>query len=285
MNKNKFTEFFKGKGYYVLLFIGVLAVAAVAVIGSQMSSDINDGQNYVDLNDTEDNITAGEDTQLADNNPVSEGIVNNADNSNFDTAVNDTANQDAAGENQIEYEGYADAEQPDAAEAGSQSVVNEPNEVSETSEAAIPADSTALSFKSEDGLSWPVNGDVIMNYSMDHTVYFATLMKYKCNPAIIIDAEVGTEVKAAADGMVTNINASDEETGYTVTMDIGNGYSVIYGQLDKDSVTFDVGDNVSKGDVIGTIDEPTKYYTLEGGNLYFRVMQDDQTVNPMLLLE
>ena len=65
-------------------------------------------------------------------------------------------------------------------------------------------------------------------------------------------------------------------------MNIGNGYSVIYGQL-KD-VKLKVGDKVNEGDTIGMIAEPTKYYTVEGSNLYFEVMKDDKTVNPMLLL-
>jgi murein DD-endopeptidase MepM/ murein hydrolase activator NlpD len=117
---------------------------------------------------------------------------------------------------------------------------------------------------------------------MDHTIYFATLMQYKCNPAIIIDAEVGTEVKSAADGVITKIDATNEETGFTVTMEIGDGYSVVYGQLDN--VTLEVGDSVAKGDVIGTVSEPTKYYTVEGSNLYFQVMENGQTLNPMLLL-
>ncbi|MBB2184638.1 M23 family metallopeptidase [Lachnospiraceae bacterium MD1] len=139
-----------------------------------------------------------------------------------------------------------------------------------------------LSFKADEGLLWPVNGNVIMNYSMDHTIYFATLMQYKCNPAIIIDAEVGTEVKAAATGIVSSIDTDNEETGLTVTVNIGDGYSVVYGQLDN--VSLEVGDMVNEGDIIGTVSEPTKYYTLEGSNLYFQVLENEQTVNPMLLL-
>jgi murein DD-endopeptidase MepM/ murein hydrolase activator NlpD len=107
-------------------------------------------------------------------------------------------------------------------------------------------------------------------------------MQYKCNPAIIIDAEVGTEVKAAATGIVSSVEENNEETGCTVTMSIGDGYSVVYGQLDN--VELEVGDSVSEGDVLGTIDEPTKYYSVEGSNLYFKVMENEQTVNPMLLL-
>jgi murein DD-endopeptidase MepM/ murein hydrolase activator NlpD len=295
VKKNKFTEFFKGKGYYVLLFVGVIAIAAVAVIGSQLSSDQNqEGENIVDLNEPDDNIAAeDEDTQLAENNPVSEGIVNNANDSTTDIAANEDAGQDmASNEDLIEYEGYSedtigDADLADEAEATEVAQEEEvvPDAV-ETTGSTVQADTTAamenLNFQEDKGLLWPVSGNVLMNYSMDHTIYHATLMQYKCNPAIIIDAEVGTEVKAAATGIVSSVEENNEETGCTVTMSIGDGYSVVYGQLDN--VELEVGDSVSEGDVLGTIDEPTKYYSVEGSNLYFKVMENEQTVNPMLLL-
>lgn len=293
MKKNRFTEFFKGKGYYVLLFIGVLAIAAVAIIGSQLASNQgNEDQNNVDLNETEDNIAGLEgDTQLADNNPISEDTVNNGD-SSTDTATNDTDGQNAVNnEDQVELEGYdedtaAGTEDTQVAEdATAEEVAQEDSPAVETTGSKVQDANAALdnlSFKTTDGLAWPVNGNVIMNYSMEHTIYFATLLQYKCNPAIIIDAEIGTEVKAAADGVITKIDENNEETGFTITMQIGDGYSLIYGQLNN--VSLEVGDVVNEGDVIGTISEPTKYYTVEGSNLYFQVMENDQTVNPMLLL-
>ena len=65
-------------------------------------------------------------------------------------------------------------------------------------------------------------------------------------------------------------------------MEIGNGYSLVYGQLEN--LNLEVGDFVSQGEVIGTIAKPTKYYTVEGSNLYFQVLEDGKTINPMLLL-
>ncbi len=285
MKKNKFSEFFKGKGYYVLLFVGVVAIATVAFIGSQLSSDQNsEEQQYVDLNDTQDNTTTGEDNnQVAENNPVSDEIVNSASNSTEDTAANDDAGQEVAG-NDVEYDDYSNVsggtEQASAADTTDDAVETSGNKVEPDNTAALEA----LSFNTEDGLLWPVQGNVIMDYSMEHTTYFATLMQYKCNPAIIIDAEVGEDVLAATDAVVTAIDADNEETGYTVTMSIGDGYSLIYGQLDKNSVSLQVGDSVKEGDVIGIIAKPTKYYTVEGSNLYFEVTQNDETVNPMLYL-
>lgn len=295
MNKNKFTEFFKGKGYYVLLFVGVLAIAAVAIVGSQLSSNTkNDGQNYVNLNDTQDNASASDSEDLlAENNPVSEGIANNEGNSTGDAVTNEDANQVVESNgNQVEYEDYSDQTTTgtDQAQTSDQTTAEGTGtaDTVETTGNAVQADTSSvsdnLSFKTDDGLAWPVQGNVIMNYSMDHTIYFATLMQYKCNPAIIIDAEIGTEVKAAAKGVVSSIDENNAETGFTVTMNIGDDYSLVYGQLNKDSVALVVGDTVEEGDVIGTIAQPSKYYSVEGSNLYFQVMDADQTVNPMLLL-
>jgi len=298
MKKNRFAEFFKGKGYYVLLFVGVVAIAAVAIIGSQLSSnpDVQD-ENYVDINDTDNNIADNDDSQLAENNPVSEGIVNNVNEPSSDTATNDNEGDDLASSDQIEYEDYSNVphgntevaqaeDKPTVSDTQTAEAEDTEPPVVETTGTTVQAENTpvmdSLSFKADDGLAWPVNGNVIMNYSMDHTIYHATLMQYKCNPAVIIDAEVGTEVKAAAKGVVSSIDTNNAETGYTITMSIGDKYSLVYGQLDN--VTLAVGDKVNEGEVIGTIAEPTKYYTLEGSNLYFQVLQEDDTVNPMLLL-
>ncbi len=285
MKKNKFSEFFKGKGYYVLLFIGVVAIAAVAIIGSQLSSSqSNDGQNYVDLNEPDNNTKVDNDkNQTAENNPVSEGVVGNT-NKPADTASNSNDGQPVVN-NDPEMEGYTDNQKdPDKAQTD-----NTKDNAVETSGNNVKNDYKAevakLSFKTDDGLAWPVSGNVIMNYSMDHTIYFATLMQYKCNPAIIIDAKVGKEVKSAAKGIVTKIDSKNDETGYTVTVNIGSGYTLTYGQLDKKSVSLKVGDKVEKGAKIGKIAEPTNCYSVEGSNLYFEVMKKDKPVNPMLLLK
>ena len=120
-----------------------------------------------------------------------------------------------------------------------------------------------------------------MEYSADKVVYFKTLAQYRTNPALLIAAKKGTEVKASADGEVTGITTS-EETGRTLTMDIGDGFSAVYGQLSD--ITVQKGDRVSEGQVIGKVADPTKYYTMEGTNLYFQIREKDQTVNPMVLL-
>lgn len=64
---------------------------------------------------------------------------------------------------------------------------------------------------------------------------------------------------------------------------IWEGYAAVYGQLKDLSVS--EGDTVATGEPIGLLNEPTKYYSVEGPNLYFKVMKDGEPVDPMKFME
>lgn len=176
---------------------------------------------------------------------------------------------------------------PEVQETSGDNIDSEPEETAtpkptkESVETVTKPVKNALKFEQEAGLLWPVQGDVLMEYSADRVVYFKTLAQYRTNPALVIGAKEGSDVKASADGVVTKV-ATSEETGRTVTMSIGNDFTVSYGQLKDVSVS--QGDKVSEGQVIGKIAKPSKYYAEEGSNLYFQVKEKKKTVNPMLLL-
>ncbi len=139
-----------------------------------------------------------------------------------------------------------------------------------------------LSFSEEDRLLWPVVGNVLINYSMENPVYFATLKQYKCHPAIVIQAKAGQNITAAARGKVTEIKKT-EELGNVITMDLGNGYEIIYGQLTN--IQIKEGDMVETGDYIADVATTTKYYVVEGDNVYFALRKDGTPVNPMTKLQ
>lgn len=138
-----------------------------------------------------------------------------------------------------------------------------------------------INFSEEDKLIWPVSGAVLMNYSMDKTVYFATLEEYKYNPALIIGGAVNDQVISAGKGIVKSIDKTPQE-GTTVTVDMGNGYEAIYGQLQN--VQVKTGDSVEAKTVLGYLAEPTRYYSVEGCNLYFEFRKDGQPVDPLQYL-
>lgn len=138
-------------------------------------------------------------------------------------------------------------------------------------------ESRVLGFSADQGLVRPVMGDVLIPYSMDRTVYFTTLDQYKYNPATVYRVDEGTQVIACAEGRVASI-FSNEEIGQAVTLDLGNGFQVVYGQLQGLNVS--EGDYVNPGQIIATVAAPTIYYSLEGSNLYFLLEQDGAALDP-----
>lgn len=203
----------------------------------------------------------GSTTDEADNgrvNPALEGAdtANGNDNANAgdvpdgaEDAMNSAAQEDAMDQAAID----ADAGLP---------IVNQPEP----------------DFQSGDTLVWPVTGNVLIPYSMDRTVFFSTLQQYKYSPAMVIAALEGDVISAAASGQVIDI-FYNEEIGNAVTVNIGNGYKITYGQLKDVAVTN--GSYVERGSVIGYVSSPTKYYSVEGTNVYFALTLNDKPVDPM----
>ena len=113
---------------------------------------------------------------------------------------------------------------------------------------------------------------------MDKTVYFSTLDQYKYNPAMIISGAEGDQVICGAPGIIKSIDVT-AQTGTTVTVDLGNGYELLYGQLKE--VPVNAGEYEEATTVLGYVSQPTKYYSLEGCNVYFEMRKDGQPVNPM----
>lgn len=294
MKKHNLAEFFKSKSFYALLCVGALAIVTIAMVGLNRTSEKNKNQNLVDLNEPIiSDVADGENNSNQDanqpnnNNTNPSEVANNTGNGQMEVAEGDSETPLTDG-SLLEFDVY---EEPQKTASDVTAATKENTESSatqsNTAETEKPEEVKAvmqpatLNFKADNGLLWPVTGNVIMNYSMDRVIYFETLAQFKTNPAIIIDAEVGTEVLSAAKGKITSIT-NEDETGLTVTASIGNGYSLVYGQLED--VTVNVGDIIEEGKVLGKVAEPSIYYSVEGSNLYFQVLKDDETMNPMALL-
>lgn len=279
MNKNK-----KLAAAFTLIFTAAATMAGAYALGNFTTKD---SSGYVDLSEVDDNKTAQKDTDTtkefakSENEAVPFGMDNVMDatdeyvKEDTKTAKADNAS-DTQKENEttakaLETQEVADAKETEpkeeavkSAEVMSDSAINEslPNE---------------YAFQAADKLKWPVEGQVLMNYSMDNTIYFSTLDQYKYNPALIIGCQAGSEVQAAAGGEITSIDKMDE-TGLTVTVDMGNGYQAIYGQLAD--VTCKKGDICKEGQIIGKVSAPSRYYSKEGSNLYFQLLKDGTAINP-----
>ncbi|WP_236354957.1 M23 family metallopeptidase [Konateibacter massiliensis] len=261
--------------------VAFMAIAA-AVAGTSLlsSKDIeNDNSNLVDLNELPDSAQiAEEETKV--NTVAGENIQ--ADNFGLDNVMDATDEYIEPEEDTNLLEKSAANETEEQQDTEEKEDIQENKTDVESTTTQSNANVKALNFQAESKMAWPISGNVLVNYSMDSTVYFATLNQYKYNSALIIQGDVNSKVTCAADGVVQEIY-TDEETGISMKMDLGNGYNVIYGQLKE--VQVKEGDTVAKGSLIGYISEPTKYYSIEGSNLYFKLTKDDAPVNPLNFLE
>ena len=254
MNKNERPSFLKGRGAavgIVICFVAVIALVGVYTFNNYQK-DIDEqmakAEKQADeLTEDKTEETTADDIVLPEAEDKQDG-TETAD----DVAYGTTDGQESA----------------DSGSAGG----------AETS----GADTSGVWFSEDSVLTWPASGAVIMGYSMDQTVFFQTLEQYKYNPAMIIGGEVGETITASAAGIVTNIEET-AQTGTTVSLDMGNGYTAVYGQLTD--VPLSTGDYVNAGEMIGTLNEPTKYYSVEGPNLYFEILKDGEPVDPMNFME
>lgn len=150
-----------------------------------------------------------------------------------------------------------------------------------TDVSAMAVNLPTVNFSEDTLMEWPVNGNILLDYSMDQSTYFPTLDQYKLSSAISVGAVEGAPVVAAVNGTVYSVK-QDPQTGTTLTMELGNGYQAIYGQLTDLAVS--EGETVQKGTIIGYIAQPTKYYSTEGTNLYFAMKKDGEPIDPIAYL-
>lgn len=102
--------------------------------------------------------------------------------------------------------------------------------------------------------------------------------QYKCNPGLVIQGDVSTPVVAPANAKVQEIG-TNEEIGSYVVLNLGNNYTAICGQLKELQVT--ENEYIKEGQVLGYVEEPTKYYSVEGANIFFELKHEDKAIDPL----
>ncbi|MBQ7795690.1 MAG: M23 family metallopeptidase [Lachnospiraceae bacterium] len=255
--KDKANQLFRDKFVLVMLVLGLLTiVAAVGTVTIRKGNQNLEESPYLEINEPDGMIIGENETASV------------AGNSNATEAA------EPAGASAQGHAGEIAAPVESAKTEGPETTALEAG--------AAAGDSLALNFTGTEKLMWPVQGNVILSYSMDTTTYFPTLEQYKCNPANVIQSDVSTPVSAPADARVLEIG-NNEEIGNYVRLDLGNEYTAVCGQLKEIPVV--VNEYLEKGDVIGYIAEPTKYYSVEGINLYFELQHAGEPVDALDYLE
>ncbi len=128
----------------------------------------------------------------------------------------------------------------------------------------------------------PLTGETVAGYAMDCLSYNATTRDWRTHNGVDIAAENGTNVCAAADGVVESVQ-SDQTMGTTVVIRHDGDYVTTYSSLAAETAVA-VGDSVRLGQTIGQVGETALLESALGAHLHFAVSCQGKPVDPAKFL-
>ena len=272
--KEKMNQMFRDKLFLVMLVLGLLTMVAAAGVVTIRRGNGQEQKPYVDMQ--------GQDEYFAEEAKEQMSL---AGNSNAEEMQQEVTQETGVPAEAASNRDHAVAEQEHIAnEAGANTnaLESENQNVREASAGKSAATALVLNFADTSKMLWPARGNVLLDYSMDSTIYFPTLEQYKCNPGLVIQSEVSTPVNAPAAARVLEVG-NNEEIGDYVVLDLGNDYTVTCGQLKEIKAV--PGEYLEAGQLLGYVAEPTKYYTIEGSNVFLEMHHGENHVDPLDYLE
>ena len=108
--------------------------------------------------------------------------------------------------------------------------------------------------------------------------YNETLNKIYRHNAVDFAAKEGEEVACIAEGTVLEVSLS-EELGNLVTVDHGDGLVSVY-RFVEPAEGLKAGDELARGDVLGTVAAPYGTEAHGGAHLHFELFLDGESVDP-----
>ena len=137
--------------------------------------------------------------------------------------------------------------------------------------------------KKELSFIMPVDGEKSKEYARDNLLYSETLKEWTTHLGIDIKAEKTTVVKAAESGTVKSIK-NDPRYGLTIVIDHGDGYQSVYANLLTSEFVVE-GENVEKGQSIGTVGNTAVFEIADEPHLHFEILKDSVQVDPNLYIK
>ena len=124
----------------------------------------------------------------------------------------------------------------------------------------------------------PVAGDTVASYAMDCLSYNQTTRDWRVHNGMDIAAPAGTQVVAAADGVVYT-TFTDDSYGTTVVIRHEDGYTTQYASLAEDLLV-KAGESVTMGQAIGCVGSTALLENALGDHVHFSVTCQDIQMDP-----
>ncbi len=279
----KAAAFFSGKGFYMAL---VLCIAAIGASGWYLWKTMRLATDSVaEAVSGSATVTV---TQEDEDAPPEQAEPDSSDSAAREEALS----PDDAGSEDVITSAVSDsaAALEEAEDAAAETVAgSEPAAGSETAETESSSKNEVVETAVEtvdnlhQTMQYPVPGSVVAAFSADTLTYNEALEDWRTHNGVDLSAQVGDEVAAAWSGQVVSVR-EDAVLGTVLTVDCGDGYTTVYGNLAEETAV-SAGDQVSAGDVIGTVGDTAGGETHGGdGFLHFAVLLDGEYLDPMEFL-
>lgn len=283
--KSSFKEFMKGNGFYILTGVALIAVVVTAMIVPRKG---------------EGNV-AQESDKYANNRPVAAEDISGLRVPTIDPRMeeDDFIIMEEA-ENQAEPETTQVTQEANTQEdivTGDSTTEQQAPQIAQEEVVAetfssTTSTSTEIFHADNDVFAWPLENKIIYPYSdndIGKSFMNPTLERTMRSFGLFIQAKEDSKVQVAAQGKVLAITdypdsdlVSDwdyPQVGTAVIVDHGNDWKTVYG-LHGGQPLVEVGDMIQTGDIIGSVGEASKDFSLTGTNLYFQILKNDVPMNP-----
>ncbi len=240
--KDKLSKFFNNKGFYIILAVCIIIVAATAIfVTTQNMNSPDTGIN------SEGKIIPGE------------ANANQAESEDPAKAVAaGTAGKDVAANS--------------STTASNQNQAN----TNSTAKAKTTTSKAVISFIR------PVDGSIMKDYTRDVSTFSEskTLGDIRAHQGIDFKVDKLTKVRAVADGTVSLVE--DNSNGITVEISHGtSGLKTRYAGLSKQGLEdISCGLKVKANEIIGLVGDPIQSECEDGAHLHFEVLKNGKSVDP-----
>ena len=236
-------DFIAGRGFYIVLF---LCVAAIGISGYYLYSTLGGGT---------ENVAADSPTQVVVTPSPSPKVTT--------PSVKPTLTPKPS---------LTPSETP--APSTTPSTVPAPS--------AAPTTAPSPSYKPTLAYDWPVEGEILHDFSLEVLAYDETMGDWRTHSGIDIAAEAGTPVCAVSSGTVTDVY-EDDLMGVTVVIDHGDGLTSTYSNLTAEPAVA-VGDDVLTGDPIGAVGDTALAESARAAHLHLEMSKNGLPVDPVQYL-
>ncbi len=262
--QNKVLKFFEEKGFYIVLFLCVVAIGTAVYV--------------LFLTPT----LPSEDTVMSFDVPQdyyeSEPVSGETDTFNFPktTAVTSATTPQTSGQ--------TTANNTTTAPATTKSTPKTTAKASDT--ATTKSDSEPAPKPTKSAPTFyvrPVNGEIHAHFSGDELVYDRTNGDWRTHNGVDFLCDNGEKVMAVADGEVKDI-FTDEYYGTSVLVEHGDGIESIYLGLVTEATVFK-GQKVSAGDCIGAVNSDVLFESSLPVHFHLEMTKDGERIDPLSLID